>query len=50
MAYRNEIIEWELPGFSVDRCFKSLLKIHLVIEEKGKITGTIHRYLIAAMK
>ena len=44
------IIEWEFPGFSVDRCFDNLLKMHEVIENHGKITGTIHRYLIVAKK
>ncbi len=44
------IIEWEFPGFSVDRCLENLLKMHQTIEEKGKIMGTIHRYLIAAKK
>ena len=44
------IIEWEFPKFSVDRCFDNLLKMHEVIENHGKITGTIHRYLIVAKK
>ncbi len=44
------IIEWEFPGFSVDRCFENLLKMYRVIENNGKITGTIHRYLIVAIK
>ena len=44
------IIEWEFPGFSVDGCFDQLLKMHKVIEQEGKITGTIHRYLIVAQK
>lgn len=44
------IIEWEFPGFSVDRCFDHLLKMHAQIEREGKITGTIHRYLIVAQK
>ena len=44
------IIEWEFPGFSVDRCFDNLLKMHEVIANHGKITGTIHRYLIVAKK
>ena len=44
------IIEWEFPDFSVDRCFEKLLKIHKVIEDNGKITGTIHRFLIVAKK
>ena len=44
------IIEWEFPDFSVDRCFQNLLKMHKIIEDHGKITGTIHRYLIVAKK
>ena len=44
------VIEWEFPDFSVDRCFENLLKMQEVIENNGKITGTIHRYLIVAKK
>lgn len=44
------IIEWEFPNFSVDRCFESLLKMHKMIEDNGKVEGTIHRYLIVAKK
>lgn len=44
------IIEWEFPGFSVDRCFDSLLNMQEQIERDGKIQGTIHRYLIVAEK
>ena len=44
------IIEWEFPGFSVDRCFDRLLKMQEQIDEKGVIEGTTHRYLIVARK
>lgn len=44
------IIEWEFPGFSVDKCFPGLLNMQRHIEENGKIEGTIHRYLIVARK
>jgi SAM-dependent methyltransferase len=44
------IIEWEFPGFSVDKCFCELLKLQKIIEKTGKIEGTIHRYLIVAKK
>lgn len=44
------IIEWEFPGFSVDRCFEHLIKIQKIIEDEGYIEGTIHRYLIVAKK
>lgn len=44
------IIEWEFPGFSVDRCFDRLLGMQEEIERHGRIAGTIHRYLIVAQK
>lgn len=44
------IIQWEFPGFSVDRCFSRLLKMQEILEKQGKIEGTIHRFLIAAQK
>lgn len=44
------IIPWEFPDFSVDRCLEGLLAMQAEIEERGKIQGTVHRYLIAAEK
>jgi SAM-dependent methyltransferase len=42
------VIVWEFPDFSVDRCFDKLLELQRIIEEKGFIEGTIHRYMIVA--
>ena len=44
------IIEWEFPGFSVERCFDKLLKMQEIIDKNGAVEGTIHRYLIVAKK
>lgn len=44
------IIEWEFPGFSVDRCLEQLLNMQENLERDGKIQGTIHRYLLVARK
>lgn len=44
------IIEWEFLNFSVDRCFQCLLEMQKMIEDKGAVEGTIHRYLIVARK
>ena len=44
------IIEWEYPGFSVDRCFDRLLKLQETVERDGRIAGTIHRFLLVAKK
>jgi len=44
------VIEWEFPGFSVDICFEQLLEMQKIIEEKGVVEGTAHRFLIVARK
>ncbi|MGN1373464.1 MAG: hypothetical protein ACI4VK_05420 [Candidatus Coproplasma sp.] len=44
------IIEWEFPNFSVEKCFDKLLNLQKLIEEEGKIQGTIHRFLLVAKK
>ena len=44
------IIEWEFPGFSVDKCFDKLLAMQKTIEEQGEVAGITHRYLIVARK
>ena len=44
------LIEWEVPGFSVDRCFDRLLRMQETVERDGRISGTTHRYLIVAKK
>ena len=44
------IIEWEVPGFSVDKCFDKLLEMQKEIDKRGFVEGTIHRYLIVAKK
>ena len=42
------IIEWEFPGFSVDRCFDRLMKMQEAIEKSGCVAGRAHRYFIVA--
>jgi len=44
------IIEWEFPGFSVEKCFDRLLAMQEEIDKNGFVEGTIHRYLIVARK
>lgn len=44
------IIEWEFPGFSVESCQQRLFQAQELLEQKGEIVGTIHRYLLAARK
>lgn len=50
LVWFARIIEWEFPGFSVEACFDRLLSLHRIIQRDGKLTGSTHRYLIAAQK
>lgn len=50
VVFHAKIIEWEFPGFSVDRCWRQLLDVQREIEEKGFFEVTEHRFLIAARK
>lgn len=44
------VIEWEFPGFCVDRCFDRLCALQEEAERTGAIRGTIHRFLLVAEK
>lgn len=44
------IIQWEFPGFSVDRCFAGLLRMEETVRREGRLEGTLHRLLIIAEK
>ena len=50
LVWFARIIEWEFPGFSVDACFDRLLEAQRLLEARGAVEGTIHRYLIVAKK
>ena len=50
LVWFARIIEWEFPGFSVERCMDRLLAAQGVIAERGRIEGRVHRYLIVAKK
>ena len=44
------IIQWEFPGFSVEKCFDRLLQLQSAMEKDGSFTGTTHRFLIVARR
>ncbi len=50
LVWFARIIEWEFPGFSVDRCLPRLLEAQRILEEKGCLEGQIHRFLLIARK
>lgn len=50
LVWFARIIEWEFPGFSVERCLPELLHAQRLLEEQGRIEGKIHRFLLVAEK
>lgn len=50
LVWFAHIIEWEFPNFSVKGCLDNLLKAQKILEHKGVIEGTIHRYFMIAEK
>ena len=50
IAYFAKIIEWEFLNFSVDKHFDKFLILQDIINEKGYITSTEHRFMIIAKK
>lgn len=47
-VFYAKIIEWEFPGFSVERCFDKLLELQSKLEKDGYIATAEHRYFLAA--
>lgn len=50
LVWFARIIEWEFPGFSVERCQDQLLHAQATLDEEGCIEGRIHRILMIARK
>jgi len=50
VVYFAKIIEWEFPGFSVNRCFDALLGLQKIIEEKEYIESREHRFFLVCKK
>ena len=50
LVWFARIIEWEFPGFSVDKCFDRLLEVEETIRQKGEVSGRTHRFLLMARK
>ena len=43
-------VEWEFPGFSVEHCIDHLYKVQEILDEKGVLEASTHRYLLVAVK
>ena len=50
LVWFARIIQWEFPNFSVETHLENLLRAQDILEEKGSIDGSIHRFLLVARK
>lgn len=50
LVWFARVLPWEFPSFSVKRCFDRLMDAQRILEEKGEVAGTIHRFLLLARK
>lgn len=50
LVYMAKVIEWEFPGFSVNKCFDRLLELQELVESQGYFTSVEHRYLLVLRK
>ena len=50
LVWFARVIPWEFPGFSVETCRDRLFQVQSVLEQKGVIQGTIHRYFLTVEK
>ena len=50
LVWFARIIQWEFPDFSVDTHLENLRTAQKILEDRGSVDGTIHRFLLVAQK
>lgn len=50
LVWFARIIEWEFPGFSVERCLPRLMEAQRLLEDGEPLEGRTHRFLLMAQK
>jgi len=50
LVWFARVIQWEFPGFSVERYIDRLYAAQELLERDGKIAGRIHRFMITVRK
>lgn len=50
LVWFAHVIEWEFPGFSVEKCLPGLNRAQRLIEQNGVVEATAHRFFIKAVK
>ncbi|MBQ8507778.1 MAG: NUDIX domain-containing protein [Clostridia bacterium] len=50
LVWFARIIQWEFSGFSVEKCLPQLWQAQSILEEKGRISGRIHRFMLVGRR
>ena len=50
LVWFARIIQWEFPDFSVDTHLDRLLAAQRILEERGSLDGSTHRFMLVAQK
>ena len=50
LVWFARIIQWEFPNFSVNTHLEKLLNAQRILEERGSIDGSIHRFMLVVRK
>ena len=50
LVWFARIIEWEFPGFCVEKYQEELFKAQEILEKNGVIRGRTHRYYFVVRK
>lgn len=50
LVWFARVLPWEFPGFSVESCLDRLMAAQSILEKKGEVLGTIHRFLLLVQK
>lgn len=50
LVWFARVLPWEFPDFSAAQCADRLFRAEKILQEQGFLSGTIHRYFLAAEK
>ena len=50
LVWYAHVITWEFPNFSVQKCVSNLYLAQSILEEKGAIEASIHRFILVVQK
>ncbi|MBQ8507779.1 MAG: hypothetical protein IJ466_10165, partial [Clostridia bacterium] len=50
LVWFARIIQWDFPGLSVENCLPQIWQAQTILEENGRISGRIHRFMLVGRR